>query len=172
MGIFDVGAKKEQLTEEIKDKMKGSELVRLLCHFGDNEWVYSAQGYDDTGKRKVIIAPNLLYIYRLDKNFRIKFNEESGEFIEESETSIANDVYLHFSALGYRPLTAHLNEKGREDLTIGKMLFLLGSAIRERMQDMYPSFKFSDISETCYIQGKEYVAFTYEMPRMHLEEWI
>ena len=102
----------------------------------------------------------------------MNFNTETGDFAEVSKTYIADDLYLRFSSLGFRPLTVRLNEKGREEISLGKMLFLLATTIRERMQNMYPNIEFSEINETCYTQGKEHVAFTYAIPKKPFIEWI
>lgn len=172
MGLFD-GARKEQLAEEITERMKHSALVGTVLFFYDDEkWVHSIIDFDDSGRRKVILTPNLLYIYCIGKSFSVEFNEENGDFSEIVQTNIGEDLHRRFSSLGFRPLTAWLNEKGREEFTIGKMLFLLTTAIRARMQDLYPNIQFSEINETCYVQGKEHVAFTYAIPKPPLTEWI
>lgn len=174
MGLFDGGAKKEQLAEEITEKMRKSALINTLCLFEEKEeeWIHSIVNYDDNGNRKVIVAPNVFYIYRFGKEFNVNFNTETGDFAEVSKTYIADDLYLRFSSLGFRPLTVRLNEKGREEISLGKMLFLLATTIRERMQNMYPNIEFSEINETCYTQGKEHVSFTYAIPKKPFIEWI
>lgn len=44
MGLFDGGAKKEQLAEEITEKMRKSALINTLCLFEEKEeeWIINS----------------------------------------------------------------------------------------------------------------------------------
>lgn len=78
--------------------MRKSALINTLCLFEEKEeeWIHSIVNYDDNGNRKVIVAPNVFYIYRFGKEFNVNFNTETGDFAEVSKRILLMICILDF----------------------------------------------------------------------------
>lgn len=88
-----------------------------------------------------------------------------GEAQYEEET-LAERCYS-FTKSGYVPLHAHHNEKGKEDVSVGEVCYLLASLIRERMMAKMGDCKFGEVQHS-----SKAATFTYKVPAQTFEDWF
>ena len=74
--------------------------------------------------------------------FEVQFistgNNGSGE-------EVADSLLYNYTNSGYMPLHPHLNEKGKQDLPVQRVVYLWTVIVRERLQAMFPDCRFGDV---------------------------
>lgn len=160
MGLFDGGAKKEAAENAILQALSQlpilDDLVSTLMN-NEEEWITNCQGYYDNRKRQVTIEADL---------FEIKWSSFYYEDERRME-QINGQVRYDYTSSGYTPLHNHVNEKGKEDVSVDRVIFLWSSIVRERLQAKMPNCKFGNVT------GHEGSAtFSYTVPALTWKRWF
>ena len=155
MGLFDG---KEKIEEEIMQKMAQlpivDDLIKQLLELskGEEKWLASGVSYYDRCIRKVRIEPDCFEIQRMG---------------DSNSEDIVSRIGYSFTQSGYKPLHAHCNSKGKEDVSLNRVCYLLAAIIRERMVAKWPECHFEVIESM-----RDYVCFTYKVPAMTFDDWF
>lgn len=84
------------------------------------------------------------------------------------KTSMGHIEYSHTKS-GYLPLHNHLNEKGKEDVSVGKVFHLWASVVQKALQEKMPQCQFNDRIKQ---DGLYDASFTYQVPRPSWKRWF
>lgn len=160
MGLFDGGAKKEAAENSILQALSQlpilDDLVSTLMN-NEEEWITNCQGYYDSRKRQVTIAADL---------FEIKWSDYHYEGERQVE-DVNGKVRYGYTSSGYTPLHNHVNEKGKEDVSVGRVIYLWSSIVRERLQAKMPNCQFGSVTEYA-----DHATFTYTVPALTWKRWF
>lgn len=160
MGLFDSGAKKEAAENFVREALSKLPILDdLICTIVDNEedWLTNCQGYYDSRKRKVTIAADL---------FQIKWSEHHYEG-DRKIIDVDKEICYSYTASGYTPIHNHLNEKGKEDVSVGRVIYIWASLIREQLKTKLQCCEFNSIWEY-----DDYVTFEYVVPALAWKRWF
>lgn len=160
MGLFDGGAKKEAAENAILQALSQlpilDDLVSTLMN-NEEEWITNCQGYYDSCKRQVTIAADL---------FEIKWSDYHYEGERQIE-DVNGQVRYGYTSSGYTPLHNHVNEKGKEDVSVGRVIYLWSSIVRERLQAKMPNCQFGNVTEY-----EDHATFIYTVPALTWKRWF
>lgn len=160
MGLFDNGAKHASVENMILQSMSQLPILEdLVATVAENEkeWVSKCQGYYDTCQREVIIAPDLFAIKWID------YEVQNGQKVKV----IADEVSYSYTKSGYTPIHNHVNEKGREDVPVNRVVFLWSNIVRERLASKLSDCNFGSVT-TC----SNYCTFTYTVAPLQWRRWF
>ena len=173
--LFGTKEKQANVENEILQKMSRlpilDDLINQLLGEDLEEWMNMGQSYYDSCKRIVRIDPDC---------FRLKWSKFYQERVQigvyddgrhktemqQKEEIIAEKCY-GFTRSGYLPLHAHYNEKGKEDVSTGRICYLWASVIRERLAAKMTDCKFGTVE-----QNSEVATFTYTVPALTFKDWF
>lgn len=160
MGLFDGGAKRESAENSILQAFSEQPILEDLIMTvlqNENEWITKCQGYYDDRKRKITIGADMFMIQWLTTN---NVNGQNTD-------NIAGEVAYAYTKSGYTPLHHHVNAKGKEDVSVGRVIYLWASIVRERMQAKMPDCVFDSI-----IEYDDHATFTYSVPALEWKRWF
>lgn len=161
MGLFDGVSKKDVVEDEILKAFSQlpilDDLIATVLE-NEKEWINKCQGYYDDRKRIITVAADLFSIKWITTE---NANGQTGQNVED-------EVNYSYTNSGYTPLHSHLNAKGKEDVSVGRVIYLWTSIVKERMQAKMPNCKFDN-----YIQEfNDYCTFTYTVPALEWKRWF
>lgn len=160
MGLFDGGAKKEAVENFVKQTLSElfilDDIVSTVVN-NEKDWVTHCQSYYDNRKREIKIETDLFQISWYQQHY-----ENDVKIIDADEV-----INYSFTSSGYTPVHNHVNEKGKEDLSVGRVIYILASVIRERLQKELPDCKFDNIWEE-----RDHSTFTYTVPALTWKRWF
>lgn len=159
MGLFDGEAKKEAekyVYQALSKLPILDDLVRDVVSC-DEEWIIKCQSYYDDHIRKVTIAADL---------FEIKWSkcQRKGDRTVENVNARVGFAY---TLSGYMPIHNHVNEKGKEDVSVGRVIYLWGLLVREHMKERLPGCQFGNLTEY-----EEHTTFSYTVPELEWKRWF
>lgn len=167
MGLFDGGAKKQAIENEVMQILSQQPILNEIMHsiqnnMKDNSWMLQCQGYYDSRQRSIIIEPDAFII-----NWKEKENveDEKGN-IQEIYKKKAS-IGLAYTDLGYMPLHSYKSKEGKELVSAERVAFLWASIIKERMKVHFHDCNFSDVWQ----DGKK-AFFTYYVPKQEFKSWF
>ena len=160
MGLFDGNAKRNMVEDEIlraflKQPILSDIVETVINH--EKEWVTKCDGYYDNRIRRVTVGEDL---------FQIKWSDfrNDGEKRIEEVHGVENYSY---TASGYLPLHNHINERGKVDVPVGRVIYLWCLAVHSRMSQNMPQCRFSEVTENGRIS-----TFTYMVPQLPFKRWF
>ena len=168
MGFFTNPAKQEEAEHAILQSMSKLDILELLVRniLGEaeenNPWITSCQEYYDGCVRVVTIAADLCEVKWSDVSYE---KDASGK--ERRNEEIKGRIAYSYTKSGYIPLHSHFNEKGKEDVSVNRVIYLWASIVRERLQSKMPECKFEDVTE-----GDGYAFFRYRVPGLTWKSWF
>lgn len=165
MGLFDGKAKKEAVENEIMQKLSQQKILNDLIFtlFEENEdWITTCQGYYDNRKRVVLVDTDYFGVFVMDHHI-----ERDATGAERWVDDVISKVEYNYTSSGYAPLHHHVNEKGNEDVSVQRVLYLWASVIRERMQGKLPNCSFGEVEDQ---NGQ--IKFTYKVPGKVWKQWF
>ena len=160
MGLFDGGAKQSAVENMILQSLSQLEIlddIVLTVVENEKEWITKCQGYYDTCQRQVTIGPDLFEIKWVD--YEIRDGQKTMVYEDE--------VRYSYTASGYTPIHNHVNEKGREDVSVGRVVFLWSNIVRERLAS-----KMSDCQFGTVTQSGDYSRFMYSVVPRQYRRWF
>lgn len=175
---FDVfGTKEKQAAVEREILQKMSQLpildmlIKQLLGADMEDWMVMGQSYYDSCKRRVTIEPDgfeLKWSRYYQQRVQVGVYEDGTPKTEmrTNEEILAEKVYS-FTKSGYLPLHAHYNEKGKEDVSVGRICYLWASVIREYLAAEMTNCKFSDVEHS-----SDAASFTYTVPALTFKDWF
>ena len=175
---FDLFGNKEKqaaVENEILQKMSRIPLLDDLINqlLGDDleEWMVKSQSYYDNCRRVVRVEPDCFSIkwsrwYK--ERVQVGVYEDGTPKTEvRDQEEILEEKGYSFTKSGYLPLHAHYNEKGKEDVSVGRVCYLWASIVRERMAAKMTNCRFETVN-----QYSEEAAFGYTVPAQTYKDWF
>ena len=172
MALFGGTAKRETVENEILQAMSTVVLLDKLVAVvnfeangagetePENPWVNKCQSYYDSRVRTVTIAADL---------FEIKWVEYERD-PQDKDQRVANVVKrlaYNYTSSGYTPLHSHHNEKGKEDVTVNRVIYLWTTLVHERLKAQLSDCSFAQVHE-----GDGYSWFEYKVPALVWKRWF
>lgn len=160
MGIFITPAHREAVENLVKQALSElcivDDIISTVVN-NENDWVTHCQSYYDNRKREIKIEADL---------FQISWNQHHYEN-DEKIVDADEVINYSFTSSGYTPIHNHVNEKGKEDLSVSRVIYLLASVIHERLQKEMPDCTFDSIWDE-----RDYSVFTYTVPALKWNRWF
>lgn len=168
MGLFDGGAKKEALENEIMQALSKQPILKDLLLTIEKEaanepWLTSCQGYYDNLKRVVTCGPDVFEVKWTDTHYE---KNPQGQLYPVEE--ILGRKGYAYTKSGYRPIHGHKDAKGKEDVSVARAVFLWTKIVQEGLQAKFPN---CDFSGNITLQG-ENASFTYQVPALTWKNWF
>lgn len=159
MSIFNIGAKKAAENYVYESLSKLDILDDLLSTILDNteDWINNCQSYYDNRKREVTIGEDLFQIRW------VQYEYEQEKRVEKTK----GEVNYSFTLSGYTPLHNHINDKGKELVSVSKVIYLWTSIICEHLQKNMPECEFSNVT-----QFEDHSSFSYTVPPLTWKRWF
>lgn len=173
--LFGTKEKQAAVEREILQKMSQlpilDNLIKQLLGEDAEEWMTMGQSYYDNCKRTVTVEPDsfeLKWSRYYQERVQVGVYEDGTPKTEMryKEEILAEQGYS-FTKSGYLPLHAHYNEKGKEDVSVGRVCYLWASIIREHLAAEMPNCKFGDVEHS-----SEAASFTYTVPALKFKDWF
>ena len=173
--LFGTKEKQATLENEILQKMSRVQFLDNLIGqlFGDDleEWITMGQSYYDERTRVVSVEPDSVSIEwaSWDKE-RVQvgvYDDGTPKTEVRDCKKILGEIAYSFTKSGYLPLHAHYNEKGKEDVSVDRVCYLLASIIQERMAAKMPNCTFGTVSQC---SGR--AIFVYTVPALTFKDWF
>lgn len=173
--LFGTKEKQAAVEREILQKMSQlpllDNIIKQLLGEDAEEWMTKGQSYYDNCIRTVTVQPDC---------FKLKWSRYYQECVKTGvyedgipktevrykEEVLAEQSYS-FTKSGYLPLHAHYNEKGKEDVSVGRVCYLWASVIREDLAAEMTNCKFNDVEH-----NSEAASFTYTVPALTFKDWF
>lgn len=172
MSLFIGGGKKEAVENSILQQMSQlpfiNDLVANMLAAAEKEpWILNCQSYYDTCVRKVTVEPDAVVItwktqrelYELEDGTNTGIRLVEGDFGERG---------WGFTANGYLPLHSHINEKGKIDVSLSRVCYLLAMLIQEQLVAKFHGCQF-DAGVT---EGRCCASFSYRVPERNWMDWF
>lgn len=159
MGLFDGNAKREAVENEVIRALSQLPILDALVYsFAEaaksKPWLTKCQGYYDERKRKVAIAADTFFV-------------EWEKVSSEGKRETIDAVNYAYTESGYVPLHDHINEKGKVDIPLIRVLTLWAEVVQSRLKEQMPNCRFSEISVHA-----DYVTFAYKVPQLQFKDWF
>ena len=159
MALFDNG-KKEAAENYVLQALSrvpilDSVIETIVNH--EEEWIANCQGYYDSRQRKMIFEADFL---------QIKWSDIHPEGERQVET-INEKVEYCYTASGYAPLHNHVNEKGKEDVSANRVIYLWATIVRDRLQAAMPKCEFGSV-----VEFQDCCMLTYTVPELSWKRWF
>lgn len=163
MGLFDGVGKREMAENVVLQSMARQPILDDIVGAvmsEDAPWITTCQGFYDTRKRQITVGADL---------FRIAWSGYNGYSNEEGfGNEVIRDVIEYsFTGSGYVPLHSHMNEKGREDVSAGRVIYLCTALIQERLRAKLPNCKFGEV-----IEYEDHSTFVFAVPPIQWKNWF
>ena len=159
MALFDVGKKdaaENYVIQALSQVPILDGVIEAIANH-EEEWIANCQGYYDSRQRKIIFEADFL---------QIKWSDIHPEGDHRVET-INGKVEYCYTASGYTPLHSHVNEKGKEDVAVDRVIYLWATIVRDRLQEVMPKCKFGYITAF-----PKYCELTYTVPELSWKRWF
>lgn len=144
-------------------------MQNVLNEADENEkWIAACQSYYDNCKRKVTIEPDGVEI-KWYTSREEPYTGSDGQTHYKKTEDIYGHIEYSYTKSGYLPLHNHLNEKGKEDVSVGKVCYLWASVVQEALQEKMPQCQFNDRIKQ---DGLYDASFTYQVPRPSWKRWF
>lgn len=168
MAFFSGGAKREEVENEILRAMSRLDILTSLVEniageaAGENPWLIACQGYYDGCVRTVTIAADLCEVKWSDVRY-----EKDAQGKEHRTEDVNGRIAYSYTKSGYIPLHSHYNERGREDVSVNRVIFLWASLLQERLQAKLTNCQFEEA-----VEGDGYAYFRYKVPGLTWKRWF
>ena len=165
MGLFDGNQKRDALDNAIMEKMAGLDIVDDIVGTiaqGELPWLHQCMSYYDSCQRNVTITSDVLEILWHDQHSEPNAKGEAVQIVDGNERA-----GYRFTKSGYMPISAHLNEKGKEDVPMVHVILLLANVVIARLKQAMPGTQFSTP-----IEVYNRVTFSYTLPRPSWKPWF
>lgn len=170
MGLFGGKSKQQEAVEDmVMQKLSQVPLLDMIIETLKNEkepWMEIAQSYYDNRQRVVVIE---------DDGFQIKWRTvrredyigNDGKRHSQNIEDVHERVGYSYTKSGYLPLHGYRNERGYEEVNVGRMRYLWASIIRERLVAQMPECQFGEVK-----QGDGIAYFIYTVPALIFKDWF
>lgn len=168
MALFGGSAKKDAVENEILQAMSDLEILDLLVKNvaaeaeEENPWITNCQGYYDNCIRTVTIAADMFEVKWSDISY-----ERDAQGKEHRVENVNGRLAYSYTKSGYTPLHSHYNEKGKEDVSVSRVIYLWTTLVHERLQS-----KLADCSFGYVREGDGFATFDYKVPALTWKRWF